>query len=87
MLTGFLQGAGTPHTVYKGNKKPTAKECVLIIDHETGTYTLEKLDQNVFVKKTRYLRWPNTPVFSPKTYIKSVLIVKFNMSRCSGNKN
>jgi hypothetical protein len=41
--------------VYKGNKKPTAKECVLIIDHETGTYTLEKLDQNVFVKKTRYL--------------------------------
>jgi hypothetical protein len=38
------------------------------------------------------LWWPNTPVFfffSPnrKTYIKSVLIVKFNMSRCSGNKN
>jgi hypothetical protein len=33
------------------------------------------------------LRWPNTPVFFPKTYIKSVLIVKFNMSRCSGNKN
>jgi hypothetical protein len=25
--------------------------------------------------------------FFPKTYIKSVLIVKFNMSRCSGNKN
>jgi hypothetical protein len=34
-----------------------------------------------------YLRWPNTPFFSLKTYIKSVLIVKFNMSRCSGNKN
>jgi hypothetical protein len=33
------------------------------------------------------LRWSNTPVFFPKTYIKSVLIVKFNMSRCSGNKN
>lgn len=49
----YFQGAGTSQTVFKGNKKPTSKECVLIIDHDTGTYTLEKLDQNVFVKKTR----------------------------------
>lgn len=62
-----VQGAGTPHTVFKGNKKPSAKECVLIIDHDTGTYTLEKLDQNVFVKKTRIegssrANRPSTPV-------------------------
>ena len=50
----LVQGSGTTHTVFKGNKKPTAKECVLIIDHETGTYTLEKLDQNVLLKKTRF---------------------------------
>ncbi|KAK7478923.1 hypothetical protein BaRGS_00029790 [Batillaria attramentaria] len=67
-----VQGAGTSHTVFKGNKKPSAKECVLIIDHDTGTYTLEKLDQNVFVKKTRIegsskANRPATPVDPKKT--------------------
>lgn len=67
-----VQGAGTTHTVFKGNKKPTVKECVLIIDHEAGTYTLEKLDQNVFVKKTRSegsskVARPTTPVDAKKT--------------------
>lgn len=67
-----VQGSGTTHTVFKGNKKPTVKECVLIIDHDTGTFTLEKLDQNVFVKKTRtegstkVIR-PTTPVDAKKT--------------------
>ena len=50
----LFQGSGKTHTVYKGNKKPVSKECVLIIDHETGTFTLERLSNNVTVKKTRY---------------------------------
>ncbi|XP_076471040.1 ELL-associated factor 1-like isoform X2 [Babylonia areolata] len=68
-----VQGAGTSHTVFKGNKRPTlGKECVLIIDHETGTYTLEKLDQNVLLKKTRTegsskANRPTTPVDAKKT--------------------
>lgn len=67
-----VHGAGTSHTVFKGNKKPSGKECVLIIDHDTGTYTLEKLDQNVFVKKTRIegsskTHRPSTPVDPKKT--------------------
>ncbi|ESO87953.1 hypothetical protein LOTGIDRAFT_126779 [Lottia gigantea] len=48
-----VEGSGTSHTVYKGNKKPCPKECVLIIDHKTGTFTLEKLTNNIPVKKTR----------------------------------
>jgi hypothetical protein len=51
-----------------------------------GFENLQSLLSRTFVK-VGHLRWPNTPVFFPKTYIKSVLIVKFNMSRCSGNKN
>ncbi|XP_052794451.1 ELL-associated factor 1-like [Mya arenaria] len=39
--------------VYKGNKRPVQKECVLIIDHDTGTFTLERLSNNINVKKTR----------------------------------
>lgn len=39
--------------VYKGNKKPAQKECLLIIDHKTGEVTLEKLDSSITVKKTR----------------------------------
>jgi len=39
--------------IYKGNKKPAQKECVLIIDHETGEVTLEKIESVMMVKKTR----------------------------------
>jgi len=47
-----LDGNGT--TTFKGPKKSAnAKECVLIIDHETGEIILEKLSHNIQVKKTR----------------------------------
>lgn len=48
-----LDGAGTPHTIFKGSRRPYAKECVLIIDRNTGEITLEKLSYNIQVKKTR----------------------------------
>lgn len=48
-----LDGAGVPKTVFKGNQKQYTKECVLIIDKITGEITLEKLTNNVTVKKTR----------------------------------
>lgn len=48
-----VEGSGKTHTVYKGNKRPVSKECVLIIDHDTGTFTLERLTNNISVKKTR----------------------------------
>ena len=35
-------------TNYKGNAKPAnTKECVLIIDHETGELTLERISNQV----------------------------------------
>ncbi|XP_048755163.2 ELL-associated factor 1-like [Ostrea edulis] len=48
-----VEGSGTSHTMYKGNKRPSPKECVLIIDHQTGTFTLERLSNTVNLKKTR----------------------------------
>ncbi|XP_015597577.1 ell-associated factor Eaf [Cephus cinctus] len=48
-----LDGAGIPHTVFKGSQRPYHKECVLIIDKITGEVTLEKLSSNIQVKKTR----------------------------------
>lgn len=48
-----LDGAGTPHTVFKGSQRPYNKEYVLILDKVTGEITLEKLTGNVQVKKTR----------------------------------
>ena len=68
----LFQGSGKTHTVYKGNKKPVSKECVLIIDHETGTFTLERLSNNVTVKKTRYELYiigPDRKKFKHKTVI------------------
>nr|CAG4648393.1 EOG090X0IV9 [Moina brachiata] len=47
-------GAGTTQTsVFRGPKKSYAKECVLIIDHNTGEITLERLSHNIQLKKTR----------------------------------
>ncbi|XP_014204723.1 ell-associated factor Eaf isoform X2 [Copidosoma floridanum] len=46
-------GAGVPHTVFKGSQKPYSKECVLIIDNVTGEIILERLSCNIQVKKTR----------------------------------
>jgi len=48
-----VEDSSTSHTVFKGNKQPSQKECVLIIDHDTGTYTLEKLSSKITVKKSR----------------------------------
>lgn len=30
------------------------KECILIVNHDTGEYRLEKLNSNIAVKKTRF---------------------------------
>jgi len=45
---------GSGQTNYKGNLKPTnAKECVLIIDHNTGELTIERISNQILMKKTR----------------------------------
>ncbi|XP_057293110.1 ELL-associated factor 1-like [Hydractinia symbiolongicarpus] len=38
---------------YKGGKKPCTKECILIIDKDTGEITLERLSSNIPLKKSR----------------------------------
>uniref|UniRef100_H3DE37 ELL associated factor 2 n=1 Tax=Tetraodon nigroviridis TaxID=99883 RepID=H3DE37_TETNG len=48
-----LEGSSTPVTVFKGSKRPYMKECILIVNHDTGEYRLEKLNSNIAVKKTR----------------------------------
>ncbi|XP_074220579.1 ELL-associated factor 2 isoform X1 [Camelus bactrianus] len=48
-----IEGSTTPVTVFKGSKKPYLKECILIINHDTGECRLEKLNSNITVKKTR----------------------------------
>ncbi|KAL4657422.1 ELL-associated factor 1 [Arapaima gigas] len=48
-----IPGSTPPMTVFKGNKRPYQKDCVLIINHDTGEFTLEKLSSSIQVKKTR----------------------------------
>lgn len=48
-----IEGSTTPVSVFKGSKKPYLKECILIINHDTGECRLEKLSSNITVKKTR----------------------------------
>lgn len=48
-----LEGSGTTESVYQGQRKPHQKECVLIIDNETGDMILEKLNTSMIVKKAR----------------------------------
>lgn len=44
---------GASVNVFSGPRKPYAKECVLIIDPDTGECVLEKLTSSINVKKTR----------------------------------
>lgn len=48
-----LDGSGTANTVFKGSQRQYQKECVLIIDRDTGEITLEKLSACIQLKKTR----------------------------------
>nr|XP_045626155.1 ELL-associated factor 1-like [Procambarus clarkii] len=48
-----VEGSTTSQTVYKGNHKPVAKECILIIDHVTGEIVLERISRTINVKTTR----------------------------------
>ncbi|KAH8300286.1 hypothetical protein KR044_012463 [Drosophila immigrans] len=66
-----LESSGVPHTVYKGNHKKYTKECLLIFDKETGAFTLEKLNNNIQVKKTRS-EMSNKPSLMPVTNAPSV---------------
>lgn len=51
----IYQGSTPPVTVFKGSKKPYLKECILIINHDTGECRLEKLSSNITVKKIRWV--------------------------------
>ena len=42
-----------PNTVFKGSAKPYQKQCIIIVNSDTGEITLEKLSDNIQVKKTR----------------------------------
>ncbi|XP_072274014.1 ELL-associated factor 2 [Pyxicephalus adspersus] len=48
-----LEGSTAPVTVFKGSKRPYLRECILIVNHDTGECRLEKLSSNISVKKTR----------------------------------
>uniref|UniRef100_A0A8C5PWH1 ELL associated factor 2 n=1 Tax=Leptobrachium leishanense TaxID=445787 RepID=A0A8C5PWH1_9ANUR len=48
-----IEGSSAPITVFKGSKRPYIRECILIINHDTGECRLEKLHSNITVKKIR----------------------------------
>ncbi|XP_038077028.1 ELL-associated factor 2-like isoform X2 [Patiria miniata] len=48
-----VESKGTTCTKFKGSKRSLQKECVLIYDHRTGEFTLERLTCNMQVKKQR----------------------------------
>lgn len=61
-----LESAGVPNTVFKGNQRKYTKECLIIFDKKTGVVTLEKLNHNIQVKKTRSEPPPNKNTLPPQ---------------------
>ena len=54
MTVPNIPGAQNSKTVFKGSKAPRAnKECILVVDHNTGEVTLERLGSNIRLKTTR----------------------------------
>nr|XP_026690426.1 ELL-associated factor 1-like isoform X2 [Ciona intestinalis] len=52
-VTVTLPHSQGSQSVYKGSKKPVQKECVLIYDPTSGSFTLERITSQIQVKKTR----------------------------------
>jgi len=60
---------GHGSTNYKGNAKPAnTKDCILIIDHETGELTLERISNQIMLKKTRPEKSDKPSLFHDKSY-------------------
>eukprot|EP00092_Neocalanus_flemingeri_P103540 GFUD01132524.1.p1 GENE.GFUD01132524.1~~GFUD01132524.1.p1 ORF type:complete len:449 (+),score=148.41 GFUD01132524.1:71-1417(+) len=56
-------------TNYKGNAKPAnTKDCILVIDHETGELTLERISNQIMLKKTRAEKAEKQSNFLDKVY-------------------
>lgn len=66
-------------TVFKGNKRPYQKDCVLIINHDTGEYVLEKLSSSIQVKKTRYV---NNQVQIDVMFLSLLLSIQLILQGC-----
>ncbi|KAM8968660.1 LOW QUALITY PROTEIN: ELL-associated factor 1-like [Sarcophilus harrisii] len=52
-----IPGSAAPVSVFKGNKRPYERDCILIINHDTGECVLENLSSNIQVKKIRTEGW------------------------------
>ncbi|RWS13080.1 ELL-associated factor 1-like protein [Dinothrombium tinctorium] len=48
-----VEGSGLAHTIFTGSRKPHYRECVIIVDKQTGEITMERLNYNINVKQTR----------------------------------
>lgn len=48
-------GSVASQTVFRGQRRPHVKECLLVIDNSTGEMVLQKLTDNITVKATRSL--------------------------------
>nr|XP_039273112.1 ELL-associated factor 1-like [Styela clava] len=89
-----MVGSKTPCTVYKGSKKPAQKDCVLIFDHNTGEFTLERISSQIQVKKTRVAgnnsnNFSSHPVLAPgpPKLPKTLLSSKNQQKSSSSNKS
>jgi len=50
-----VAGSLSSQTVFRGQRRPHVKECLLVIDNSTGEMVLQKLTDNITVKATRGL--------------------------------
>ena len=54
ILVPHVEGSAQKHTQFTGNKQPAStKECVLVFDTRTGEFTLERLQSNFILKRSR----------------------------------
>ncbi|CAG5134827.1 unnamed protein product [Candidula unifasciata] len=57
-----VENSGSNCTVFRGNKQPVVKECVLIIDHNTGLFTLEKITSKITQQAVQNITGRVTPI-------------------------
>ena len=63
-----IDGSAQKYTQFTGNKQPcSTKECILIYDTETNEFTLERLESNFILKRSRLEGASKAQIITPRS--------------------
>ncbi|CAF0905284.1 unnamed protein product [Brachionus calyciflorus] len=88
ILVPHVEGSAQKHTQFTGNKQPAStKECVLIFDTRTGEFTLERLQSNFILKRSRLEGSSKAAIITPRSVTPTSEVKKKKVESSQSSQN